>query len=266
MLVDYHLHTNNSFDGKQTIDELCQAAIARGIDEIAITDHMDIFAGKSYGFILNCEKTFSDIDLAKDKYRGKLVIRKGIELGQPMRNPAAYEEFIEEWPLDFIIGSVHNMENDIDVGEYNYKEIDFSEFFPRYLDCILDFARNYEFDVLGHVTYPIRYMILQTGKKVDPMEYQDQFIEIFKAAIARGKGIELNTSSIARGVGELMPTIPLLRLYRDMGGEIITVGSDAHVKSQTGITSKTANEILKQVGFRYLTTFENREPIMNLID
>ena len=167
ILVDYHLHTNNSFDGTQTIDELCKAAISLGLDEVAVTDHMDIFEGKSYGYILDCDKTFTDIEYAKEKYKGKLTIKRGIEIGQPMRNPEQGKKFLNDYSLDFIIGSVHNMDRDIDVGEYDYNIMDFNEFFPRYLDCIYDFAKNYEYDVLGHITYPMRYMILQTGRQED---------------------------------------------------------------------------------------------------
>lgn len=265
MLVDYHLHTAHSFDGTQSVDELCQAAIARGIQEIAITEHMDIYRDKPYGYILDSRSTFADLEAARERYRGKLVIRRGIELGQPMQNPIEAERFLSDWPLDFVIGSLHNMERDVDVGEYDYREVDWDIFFPHYLEVLKDLARNYDYDVLGHVTYPMRYLFLQTGKQPSPLLWKNEFAEIFESVIARGKGIELNTSSIARGRGLLMPDKELLKLYLELGGEIITLGSDAHVKSQTGVTAKIGQEILKEAGFRKFATYENRRAIMHLL-
>lgn len=263
MLVDYHLHTNYSFDGVQTLDELCQSAIARNIKEVAVTEHMDIYSGKPYDYILDCRNSFKEqTDIAK-KYKDKLTIRHGIELGQPMRNPKEAERFLRDWPVDFVIGSVHNMENDIDVGEYDYTKVDWDAFFPHYLECLKDFAANYDYDVLGHVTYPMRYLFLQTGKNPSPMIWEKDFAEIFKIVIECGKGIELNTSSIARGKGMLMPTKELLSLYYNLGGRIITLGSDAHVKEQTGITAQIGQDILREIGFSHYSTFENRKVIMN---
>lgn len=265
MLVDYHLHTAHSFDGTQTTDELCQAAIARGIDEIAITEHMDIYRDKPYGYILDCGNAFADLDAAIERYKDQLVIRRGIELGQPMRNPAEAERFLSDWPLDFVIGSLHNMEHDVDVGEYDYREVDWDVFFPHYLEALKDFAMNYDYDVLGHITYPMRYLFLQTGKQPPLMRWKSEFAEILKIVIARGKGIELNTSAIARGKGILMPDKELLKFYMELGGKIITLGSDAHVASQTGVTAEIGQKILKEAGFREFATYENRRVHMHLL-
>lgn len=265
MQIDYHLHTNHSFDGTQSAEQLCMAAVSRGVDAIAITDHMDIYGGKPYSAILDCGACFADIQRVRAKYGKLLSIACGIELGQPMRNPPEAEAFLRDWPLDFIIGSVHNLEDDTDVGTYDFSKVSFDKVFTRYLDCLLDFAENYEYDVLGHVTYPMRYFFLQTGSCPDPMRWKEQFEKIFAAVIDRGRGIEFNTSSLARGKGILLPGEDLLALYRDMGGTIITTGSDAHVACETGITSVRAVQKLKQLGFQYITTYQNRNPIQNRI-
>lgn len=263
MLTDYHLHTNNSFDGSQTIDQLCQAAIARGLDAIAVTDHMDIYGDKPYGYILNCEACFRDLEYAQNRYGSILSIAKGIELGQPMRNPKEAEAFLQDWPVDFIIGSIHNLEDDKDVGEYDFHKVSFDGVFTRYLDFLADYAENYEYDVLGHVTYPMRYYYLQNGYCPDPMRWKKQFERIFYAVIHREKGIEFNTSSLARGKGLLLPGEDLLTLYRHMGGSILTTGSDAHVAFETGVTAVRGIQILKKLGFRYVTTFKNRNPVQH---
>jgi len=265
MLEDYHLHSSFSFDGEQSMEELCAAAFARGLDAIAVTDHMDIYSCRPYGSILDCPACFAKLRQLQESYAGRMDIAAGIELGQPMRNPQEADAFLGDWPVDFIIGSVHNMEKDVDAGDYDYTALDIREVFSRYLDYLTEYAQHYDYDVLGHVIYPMRYCILQTGQAPDPMDWADRFEELFRIVIARGKGIELNTSSLARHSGILMPDLPLLRLYRSLGGSIITTGSDAHVASQTGTTAADAVSLLKEAGFTHLATYHHRNPILHRI-
>ena len=266
MLVDYHLHSNFSFDGTQSLRELCEAAVSRGLSEIAVTEHMDLYKDKPYGYILDCQASFRELENMKSAYKGKLVIRRGIELGQPMRNPQEEEKFLKDYELDFIIGSIHNMEGDIDAGDIDYTRNDMDQVFSHYLDWELDLALHYPYDVLGHITYPARYMALQTGKQPDYEAVRDKMDAVLKAAISRGKGIELNTSSLARGEGPLMPTKDILRRYRELGGEIITMGSDAHVSSQVGTTARAGQEILKECGFSHFATFEDHRATMHPLE
>jgi histidinol-phosphatase (PHP family) len=263
MLTDYHLHSNFSVDGVQTLDALCESAIARGLDEIAVTEHMDIFSDKPYGYILDCENAFAALRAAKEKYADRLIVRIGTELGQPMANPTEAARFLRDWPLDFIIGSVHNLENDVDVYYYDYTKVDYQQMLPHYLDVVLDFALHYEYDVLGHLSYPVRYIEAQTGVRPDLLTWEDRVRAILQAAIDRGRGIELNLSALARGQGEIMPALPVLKLYHQMGGEIITLGSDAHVAEQVGTVAKVGQEILREAGFSAFTTYEKHKPTQN---
>lgn len=265
-LVDYHTHSSYSFDGKETIENMCEMAISRGLSELAITDHMDIYSDKNYDYILDCEKLYKELKTAKEEYAGRLKVIIGAEYGQPQVNKGAAYCFIQDYPLDFIIGSVHNLWGDRDVCDYNFKETDYHSIYNTYVDWLYELASNYEYDVLGHINYPTRYIHSQTGITVDMKQYAEQYEAILKKVIERGKGIELNVSGIARNSGDIMPDMYLLKMYRSLGGEIITVGSDAHILNQIGIATKQGYEVLKKAGFRYITTYEDRKPGFILIE
>lgn len=258
-LTDYHIHSKFSFDCDADIDEICRTAIDRGISEIAITDHMDIFSDKPYGYILNCEECYSQILKAKEKYSGQLKVLLGAELGQPQANPDEARSFLEKYSLDFIIGSIHNMENDVDAYDLNYHEVDYHEVMRNYVRWLTVMAENFDFDVMGHVTYPSRYVYEQIGTRVDFSEYYERYEMLFRLLIESGRGIELNMSGIARGLNETMPTVDLLKMYRNLGGEIVTIGSDSHIAQHVGLVSKQGMEMLKEAGFRYVSTFEGRK-------
>ncbi|PXV96026.1 histidinol-phosphatase (PHP family) [Lachnotalea glycerini] len=259
-LADYHIHTKYSFDGYEQIEDICNMAMKRGINEIALTDHMDIFSDKPYESILDCDSLYQDIERAKIEFDGKLIIRKGVELGQPQANPAESRKFMEKYSLDFIIGSIHNIKDDIDVYEYDFKQLDCNEVYREYLMCLSELTVNYNFDVLGHLTYPLRYIYQKEHKRVDLKLFEAQFRELFKKVIERGKGIEVNTSGLLQPMNETMPPLSIIKLYKECGGEIITVGSDAHKIGQIGTTIKQGQELLKEAGFQYITIFENRKP------
>ncbi len=259
-LTDDHLHTSFSFDGKAQPEAVCRAAIERGLSEITLTDHMDIFSDKPYTYILDCDRWYVTMKELAEKYGNELRVHVGIELGQPQCNPGEARAFLEKYPLDFIIGSVHNMENDIDVFDYDFKALDYRQVYANYVRWLKELALGYDFDIMGHVTYPSRYIYAQTGVKADVMALREQFAEIFKILIESGRGIELNLSGLARGQGDTMPEGDLLRLYRECGGEIITLGSDAHVAEQVGSVAARGQELLKAAGFKYITYFEGRKP------
>lgn len=264
-LVDYHMHSKYSFDGHEEIRDICEMAISRGMKEIAITDHCDIYTQKPYTYILNCQQLYQELKEIVRAYEGRLRVRVGVELGQPQVNPATAKQFLEEYPLDFVIGSVHNMENDIDVAEYDFDKLDCIEVYSRYLDWLTLLAESYDYDIIGHVTYPLRYMA-KAGYRVDIKQYEERIRELYKIIIKRNKGIELNTSGLYQEIQETMPSPEMLKWYRECGGEILTIGSDAHYLKHVGLPIKQGMEIIKRAGFRYITTFENRKPVFIKID
>ncbi|MDO4622708.1 MAG: histidinol-phosphatase HisJ family protein [Eubacteriales bacterium] len=259
--LDYHSHTGYSFDGEGTPEALCLSAIEKGMDEIAITDHMDIYSLQHYNYILNCPKLYADLRSCRDRFAGKLKVTLGAELGQPMNNPESARRFLADYPdLDFVIGSIHCMENDLDVYYYNWKKHDPIQTYDHYLDWLIDYAENYDFDVLGHITYPLRYMA-NDGICPDIHIFYEKMEHLFRILIRRDKGIELNVSGLRQTMKTTMPTPEILQLYHETGGRILTIGSDSHCPADIGHSIPKGIEIAKNAGFRSITRFEKRVPV-----
>lgn len=273
-LADYHMHSKYSFDGSEELDTICQTAIRRGLSEIAITDHMDIYTGLPYDEQMNFDVPggeqhhmdvsglYAGLVQMKEKYAGQLKVRIGAELGQPQVNPEAAALFIRDYGdmLDFVIGSIHNMEKDLDVYYYDFTKIDVAKMYDHYVDWLLKLSEMGDFDVMGHLTYPLRYMFERNQLRLDLRPYEEKFRQLFKNLTEKGRGIELNVSGYYKAMQDAMPPMSILKLYRECCGEIITIGSDAHKAEYIGFYQKEAHEMLETAGFRYLTVFEHRKP------
>ena len=257
--IDYHLHSRNSFDGEETVADICRAAIARGRQEIAITDHLDIFTDRPFEALLDVDACFAEIEQAREAFRGQLIVKTGVELGQPQANPADAVRFFEHYHPDFVIGSIHNLENDLDLYDYDWANADEFRMFDHYLDWMLDLAAHYDFDVMGHLTYPLRYVFEARHTRFPLEKYRERFIALFDILAERGKGIECNTSGYVQPIGESLPPLELLRLFRERGGEIVTVGSDAHKLRHVAATVQLGEALLREAGFRYVATFTGRK-------
>ncbi len=274
-LADYHMHSKYSCDGKMEISTMCDLAIERGFSEIAITDHVDISSDLPYDYYRDLEATGGDecqmdiVGLYKELaekqefYKGKLVLRAGAELGQPHVNPAAGEAFVNDYGsvLDFVLGSVHAMENDTDVYYMDYETMNVAEMYDKYVESLIGLAKFGNFDVMGHLTYPLRWVYQFKRERLDLKPYEERFRTLFKLLIEEGRGIELNVSGLYREIKETMPPMSLIKLYKECGGEVITIGSDAHTEEHLGLYQKEGREMLQEAGFRYFTTFEKRKPI-----
>lgn len=310
--ADYHTHSRYSYDGREELRAMCERAVAAELDELAVTDHIDIYSGLPYGELKDFDipqdedgyefgtqddpamkgccaagdgkhflvkvpggemvmpfgrKVLMDLDglageLAdlKQEYAGRLKLRAGAELGQPFMNPEEAAAYLRDTRLDFVIGSIHNMDYDLDVYYYDFGKIDAGKMYRRYLELLIQMARDYDFDVLGHLSYPLRYLREREGRGLDLRPYYDGFRELFRLLSERGRGIELNISGWGRAMGDTMPPFEILRLYRECGGEIITIGSDAHILAHIGENQKRAQRLLADAGFRYLTVYEERRP------
>lgn len=263
-LADYHIHSQYSFDGKETIGSICKTAMERGMDEIAITDHLDLYSDRPYREMLSIDSVREDISNVQEEFKGKLIIRHGVELGQPQINPEEAKKFYKENSLDFIIGSIHNLENDFDLYYYDFRATDCVTMYDHYLDWLMDLAKNYEYDVLGHITYPLRYAA-KNDIYLDVTKYKEKFVALFEILVKRGKGIEVNTSGLIQKMKDTMPQLSILQLYKECGGEIITIGTDSHRLEHVGWTIKEGQDVIKQAGFKSITTYQKRQPIFRAI-
>ena len=262
-LADYHTHSATSPDGQLTVSELAEAAVRAGLDEICVTDHVDtvLWGDHRPREHFDWSRLLRELPEARKTYAGQLVIRLGAELGEAPMGFDRAEKLLGEAPkLDFVIGSVHMAGEKFKHFDLYYIEKNSETYYHRvidsYLEDVLRLARWGRFSVLGHLTLPLRYMNENLGEQMTFDGHYDQCREIFRALIESGCGIECNTN---RGNVPL-PDAPLLKLYRETGGEIITIGSDAHSAEYVGCCVRETQALLRTCGFRYFCTFEGGKP------
>lgn len=253
--ADYHVHTNHSSDSVYPMEQVVKDAIKLGIDELCFTDHVDFpFIGCYPDF----DNYFAEIKAMKARYGSQVRIKKGLEFGVQTHTIKQYEKVVKNYPMDFIILSLHQID---DKGFWNgaYQQGKTkSEYVQGYYQEILNVINKYDdYSVLGHLDLIRRYSEMPEPILADSY---DIIAEILKTIIRKDKGIELNTSHIRYGLVDWMPARDILELYHDLGGKIITVGSDSHKKDHLGFYIKEGRELLKEIGFTEFCTFDKMVP------
>lgn len=263
--ADYHLHSSFSGDSTEPMETMIQAAIKKGLTHLCFTEHMDMDypvaenSPEGY-FLLNTDSYLYDLARYKAKYDGQIKLSFGVELGlQPhlKRELALYARSHE---FDFIIGSVHVVNGMDPYYPDYYAGRSEEEAYRAYFRAIIDNVKKFDnFDVCGHLDYVVRY-----GPNMDKdysyAKYKDLFNEMLTLLLEKEKGIELNTGSLRRGTKDVSPCADVIKRYRQLGGEVITVGSDAHCAKDIAADFDRAGEILQACGFQYYCIFENRLP------
>jgi histidinol-phosphatase (PHP family) len=256
--IDYHVHSNNSFDAKFGIIQMCKSAELKGISEICFTEHFNVDSRDvSYNF-LNYNKYSEEILEAREIFSGKLDVKKGLEIGEPHILRKKLSDELSMMDLDFIIGSVHNI-NGLKLRLYmqnkNKKSV-----YKDYFDEVLRMVENSDIDIVGHLDLMKRYAYDIYGDyKFD--DYREIIEEILKKIIQKDIGIEVNTSGLRNKVGKLYPSIDVLKLYKNIGGKIITIGSDSHDLDNIGNNFLTVVKMLKKIGFEYIYRYKNRKKL-----
>lgn len=259
-LADYHTHSCLSQDGNDTLLEMAAFAQKAGLCELCITDHIECNESAPVGFSTTPKKSYEDFLYTKKHYRGDVKLRLGVEIGQATQNIELAEKVILNDFYDFIIGSLHNCKDAEDFYFIDYKKTDIYPLLDRYYIELMDMCLWGKFDVLGHITYFLRYTA-QQGIDVDMSSYKKDIALIMEHLIKHGKGIEVNTTGLRSTLKETSPNMELIKLYKKLGGEIITIGSDAHKKEDVGEGIRETLQLLKAVGFKAYTVFEKRKPI-----
>lgn len=260
--ADYHTHTRFSPDSRCEPEALCRAAAEKGLREIAVTDHFEFFppgkfADGHYGF-----ETFAAQQAAlarcREQFVGRLTVRSGIEVGQPQCDPEGAARLMEAFSFDYVIGSVHKMKG-VDLGLIDYPDEKIPALVGENFEMLRVLAETGDFDCMGHIDIIKRYAAVK-GKRIDLLDYQDALDPVLRALACRGKGLEINTSGLRQAARETLPAARLLRRFRELGGEILTIGSDAHRPEDVGAGFETALAEAKAAGFRYLALFAERKP------
>lgn len=259
-MFDYHLHSKVSFDSTAEPLEMALAAKAAGLREICFTDHYDY----------NSDPAVPPDLFAMEQYHNHydglqvpgLTIRRGVEFGMTRWNKPQLKSLLEQYSFDFVIGSVHYVDgHDPYEPEYWHgRTVDqaFRVYLEEIYHCVL---AHEDFDVLGHLTYVCKSVHNPTHEPVSFAKFQDITDEIMRILIAKGKGMEVNTSGVDR-CGAYLPSADFLRRFKELGGEIVTVGSDAHDAARVGQYAPQVLGVLADI-FGYVCTFENRKPVFH---
>ena len=254
--IDFHCHTKYSFDSKTDPEELILSAISKDLKAIAITDHADVDCedqGLYWDFSFPGRKEC--IAELKNKYKDKIKVFYGIEIGQPYNRTEFSKKLIEGNGFDFVLGSVHNLKSMVDFCFLKYESIPESMveyLYRRYIEDNMKLTEIDYIDSIGHISYPMRYISL-AGASFDISKLYPEYEKLCKTIVHNGKIIEINTSTLRKGFDFTMPSDDILDIYKSVGGKYVTLGSDAHTAGDVGANIEDGMKLAQKLGLTVLT-------------
>lgn len=266
-VTDYHVHSLCSADGTLSMADMAKAAIKNDVQEICFTDHADTLSWGSGKYIARDTFDWAPFTAAYkealEQVGDRINIKLGVELGEMMGHPERANRYLDDAPeLDFVIGSLHLMGDRFD--RLDFCNVDrvidrWDEAISTYLQEQIGHVAWGRFSVIGHLTFPLRYAVEKFKFDVSFDNHMDEVEKLLRAVVEKGVGIECNTNRAHMP----LPGYDILKLYRQVGGEIITLGTDAHRDYQIGKAVPACMELLRACGFRYFCTFEKMKPIFH---
>lgn len=271
-LIDMHIHSDNSGDAEHSVTLVCEKAIAKGLRAIAVTDHYEALDCDRTNNLVTCRQSVFETKKARVVFGGQIVVSVGVELGCPVRNLELTEQILKN-DYDFVLASVHRIKGkkkflcDLDYSrEGNRPEL----IMPRYYDDIIETVEWNGFDSLAHLTYPLRYFPASRLAEYDIMQHKEQIEHILKTLVKNGKALEINTAGseyVTKSItANMHPCIELLKMFKALGGEYVTVGSDAHDADLVGGKIADAYDMMKTAGFKYVTYYQKHQPLPIVIE
>ena len=264
--VDYHVHTNFSADADRgaSMAAMIEQAIASGLHTIALTDHVDFLSdGSPFPHQIDYDSYIVQFNRLKEKYEKQIDVILGVEMGLGTHLVDQFEAMAAKYPFEFIIGSTHEL-NKRDIYDFREevfagktKQQAYELYFTETLNNIKHFSA---FNVYGHLDYVPRYGIYADNSlRYD--DFKDVIDDVLRALVDSGKGLELNTSGFRYGLGHAHPQLDILKRFKVLGGDIVTVGSDAHRPLAIAEHFDKAADILKAAGYKAYTVFKERKPV-----
>ena len=265
-IADMHTHSEYSHDSQCKIEDMCLSQIEKGTNIFAVTDHFDTASYMDYDVFTPIKSSYDTVKKLNMKYAGKCKILTGVEISEGFWHKDILEKITKMLPYDVIIGSVHLVKyKELTMA---YSRINFSklpqniveEYLNQYFDDILTMFDTTDFDILAHLTCPLRYIEGKFKFNINLDLFEDKIMTILKRTVNEEKALEVNTSSYGV-LNDFMPTIDIIKKYRDLGGKLITLASDAHIKQNASVDFNMAIEALKKLGLESLCYYENRKPV-----
>ena len=264
--ADVHMHTNFSHDSESSPEQMVEGAIKKGLQIVCFTDHYDKdITDWGAEDIFEPEKYFQKMTQVRELYKDKIDIRIGVELGLQPYLGEYYKEFVKKYPFDFVIGSVHSVYGSDVASRKIFQGRTDEEVYRLIFEIMAENIRAFDdFDVFGHIDYVVRYGAGQE-KDYSYQKYSDEIDTVLRLLIEKGKGIELNTAGLKYGLPFAHPHPDILKRYRELGGELITVGADGHRPEHIAYDFHKALECLKDCGFEYYAIYKHRKPTFHRI-
>jgi histidinol-phosphatase (PHP family) len=272
IIADYHVHSEFSSDSQVPMEQMIERAIQLGLKKLCFTDHMDYDypAVGNHNFVFDVNSYTDKLDELKQRYHSQIEILTGIELGLQPHLKERLETLVNSYPFDFIIGSSHVVDHVDPYFPEFWENRTKKEGIYRYFESIIENCKTFQgFNVYGHIDYIIRYVPVPKAVNGTPVvkedynysDYADILDEVLKMIISLGRGIEVNTAGLKYGIGYPHPKAEVLKRYRELGGELITIGSDAHKPEHLCYDFHLIPDLLKNLGFRYYATFVQGKPL-----
>jgi histidinol-phosphatase (PHP family) len=254
---DYHMHTTFSEDADDRMETMCLRAIELGIPEIGFSEHWDVGPYEKNPRFFQPETWYAELERLRQLFSSNLIIRAGIEISEPHLYPQAASEILTRARFDYVLGSVHFVGEKFMFDEAGFRSQTADEVYETYFTELEAMLQTAELDVVAHLDLPAR-----TGKLIfgyDPSRYEIQIRRILLRIISRNLALEVNAGALRKASHNLMPDPQILKWYAGMGGERITLGSDAHAVDQVGLHLAEALDAIRQAGFFHLTQFVGRK-------
>ena len=259
-LIDMHVHSDNSPDGTHSPMYICEHAVKNGLRAIAMTDHCEIdkfFEQKFNSVIFH---SYFECAKARNAFEGQLLVLIGLEVGQPLYNENLSNMVVSKYPYDFVLGSVHTPKDQtLDIKEIEYDKLDVYKFMENYFLELADVAKWDGCDALAHLTCPMRRIQGKYNIDFDYTKISEVTDYLLETIIRNNKALEINTSGLRQDIGRTMPDENIIRRYRELGGKLITIGSDSHSAYDVGAGIKDGVALAKKCGFNEVTFYVNRE-------
>lgn len=247
MYSDYHVHSCFSFDCDEKPENIINQAIKLNMSQICFTDHNDFnwpISGETP--ILDIDDYLHSIDLLRHKYKEKIQILTGIELGLTVENSQLCKNLISSYKFDFVIGSCHIVDNMDPYYSQFWKNRTDRDAFEKYFTSTLEALKLFDdVDTLGHMDYIVRYSP-NKDSNYSVADYQDIVDEILTYIISKNIKLEINTANLAKGFTFPNPHTDIIKRYKELGGRYVTIGSDSHKASTIGYGFDIVKGILEQ--------------------
>ena len=257
---DSHVHTDCSRDGTDPAMMMCESAARLGLYSLTITDHCECNCYRAEGYDKSIRQSCFETRKASAAFIGRLHVFSGMEIGQATQDLSAADDALGACKFDFVLASLHQVKGKKDFSDLDYSAEKIDDLLERYFDELLGIIEWGRFDSLAHLTYPWRYISGEHGIPIKREKWAGKIDEVLRLLIRKQKALELNTSGFRQKLGVPMPDFPILCRYRELGGRLITLGSDAHRWADVGGGVEQGLALLQKAGFRHFMIYASHQP------